>query len=163
MVITDKLNLDAAGRERLEKIPESKIYEDVPSSIEEIIQKVKDAEIITAWYVDITKEIIEATQKLRYIIVPAVRADLIDQKTATEKGIKILNCPTFTSQAVAEHAIGLMFAVKRQIVQANKSIIEGEFNSKNFGGTEVKGKTLVTFGFGNIGQKVVEIATRGVY
>lgn len=79
-------------------------------------------------------------------------------KPRQKKGIKILNCPTFTSQAVAEHAIGLMFAVKRHIVVSNQSILQGKYSGKRTEGTEVKGKTLVTFGYGNVGKKVVEMA-----
>ncbi len=158
IVITDKINLDQEGRKKLEQIPGVEIYDDVPTK-EQIIDRVKDADIATAWYIDFTREIIEATTNLKYIIVPAVGTDWIDHKTAGEKGIKILNCPTFNSQAVAEHAIALMFAIKRQIVAANLAILNGSFNSKDFEGTEVKGKSLVTYGFGNVGKKVIELAT----
>lgn len=158
VVITDKINFNVASRKKLEKIPNIKIYSDVPSSVEDIIERIKDAEIATAWYIDLTKEIIEAAPKLKYIVVPAVGTEWVDSKTATVKGIKILNCPTFNSQAVAEHAIGLMFAVKRQIVAANQSVLRGEYSAKKFEGTEVRGKTLVTLGYGNVGQRVTEMA-----
>ena len=123
VVITDKINFDASSRKKLEKIPDIKIYDDVPTSEKDIIERIKDAEIATAWYIDITREIIESAPKLKYIVVPAVGTEWVDSKAATEKGIKVLNCPTFNSQAVAEHAIGLMFAVKRQIVAAHQSIL----------------------------------------
>lgn len=158
IVITDKIDFPPETLEKLRKIPGIKIYDDVPSSKEEIIERIKDADVATTWYVDIPKDVIEATTKLKYIVVPAVQTDWVDKGAAREKGIKVLNCPTFTSQAVAEHALALMFAVKRQIVAANLQILNGGFNSKNFEGTEVKGKTLVTFGYGNIGKKIIEMA-----
>ncbi len=157
IVITDKINFSDKTMEGLKKIPGIEIYDDVPDK-ETIIERIKDADVATAWYVDITREIIESTTKLKYIVVPAVGTDWVNHEAANEKGIKILNCPTFNSQAVAEHAIGLMFAVKRQIVEANMSILEGGFNSKDFEGTEVKGKTLVTFGYGTVAKKVLEMA-----
>ncbi len=158
VVITDKINFDAQSRKRLEKIPNIRIYDDVPSGKEGIIERIKNADIVTAWYIDITREIIEAAPKLKYIVVPAVGTEWVDSKTATKKGIKVLNCPTFNSQAVAEHAIGLMFAVKRKIVAAHQSILKGEYSAKKFEGTEAKGKMLVTFGYGNVGQQVTELA-----
>lgn len=157
IVITDKINLDPESRKKLEQIPGIEIYDDVPEK-DKIIDRIKDADIATAWYVDFTREIIEAATNLKYIIVPAVGTDWVDHKAASKKGIKILNCPTFNSQAVAEHAIALMFAVKRHIVAANMAILNGSFNSKDFEGTEVKGKDLVAYGFGHVGQKVIELA-----
>jgi D-3-phosphoglycerate dehydrogenase len=158
IVIPDKLILDAESRSKLESFPDIKIYDDVVNDPQTIIERLKDAEVVTANYIDLTKEIIEALPKLKYIISPAVGYDWIDSKTATEKSIKILNCPTFNTQAVAEHAIALMFAVKRQILNANKSILNGKFDSMEYTGTEVSAKTLVCIGKGNIGSKVLSMA-----
>ena len=158
IVIPDKINLDKESRAKLESIPNIKIYDDVANDPATIINRIKDAEVVTANYIDLTKEIIESSPKLKYIISPAVGYDWIDSKTATEKGIKILNCPTFNTQAVAEHAIALMFAVKRQILNANKSILNGKFDSMEYTGTEVSGKTLVSVGNGNIGSKILTMA-----
>lgn len=158
IVIPDKLILDVESRAKLESFSDIKIYDDVVNDPLIIIERIKDAEIVTANYIDLTKEIIEASPKLKYIISPAVGYDWIDSKTATEKGIKILNCPTFNTQAVAEHAIALIFSVKRQILNANKSILNGKFDSMEFTGTEVSGKTLVCIGNGNIGSKILTMA-----
>lgn len=158
IVIPDLIKLDSNSRKKLESIPDIRIYDDVVNDPAIIIDRIKDAEVVSANYIDLTKEIIEASPKLKYIISPAVGYDWIDSKTATEKGIKILNCPTFNTQAVAEHAIALMFAVKRQILNANKSILNGKFDSMEFTGTEVLGKTLVCIGNGNIGSKVQMMA-----
>lgn len=158
IVIPDKILLDQESRKKLESISGIKIYDDVVNEPATIIDRIKDAEVITANYIDLTREIIEASPKLKYIISPAVGYDWIDSKTATEKGIKILNCPTFNTQAVAEHAIALMFAVKRQILNANKSILNGKFDSMEYTGSEVSGKTLVCVGNGNIGSKVQNMA-----
>lgn len=158
IVISDKIELDNDSRKKLENIAGVKIYDDVVNEPSVIIDRIKDAEIVTANYIDLTKEIIEACPKLKYIISPAVGYDWIDSKVATERGIKILNCPTFNTQAVAEHAIALMFAVKRHILNANKSILNGKFDSIEYSGTEVAGKTLVCIGNGNIGSKILTMA-----
>lgn len=159
IIIPDKIDLDTVSRKRLENFPDIQIFDDVVNKPETIMERIKDAEIVTANYIDLTSEIIKASPKLKYIISPAVGYDWIDLTAAKERGIKILNCPTFNTSAVAEHAIALMFAVARKIVLANNSIFEGKFDSMAFKGTEVRGKTLVCLGRGNIGSKVLTMAS----
>lgn len=159
IVIPDKISLDAESRKGLEALPDIKIFDDVINDPKIIIDRIKDAEVVTANYIDLTGEIITSSPKLKYIISPAVGYDWIDSKVASEHGIKILNCPTFNTQAVAEHAIALMFAVSRQIVKANNSILGGKFDSMAYTGTEVSGKTLVCLGNGNIGSKIIKMAS----
>jgi phosphoglycerate dehydrogenase-like enzyme len=154
IVIPDKIELDASSRKKLESIPDIQIFDDVVNKPETIIKRIRDAEVVTANYIDLTAEVIKNLPKLKYIISPAVGYDWIDSKVATERGIKILNCPTFNTRAVAEHAIALMFAVSRQLVQANNSILDGRFDSMAYTGAEVGGKTLVCIGNGNIGSKI---------
>lgn len=159
IVIPDKIGLDTKSRSVFESFDDIIIYDDVVNTPSVIIDRIKDAEIVTANYIDLTEEIISASPKLKYIISPAVGFDWIDYKAANLNGIKILNCPTFNTQAVAEHAIALMFAVKRKLLNAYKSILNGHFNSMEFVGTEVAGKKLVCIGNGNIGSKVLKMAS----
>lgn len=159
IVIPDKINLDKANRLKLESIPGITIYDDVVNDPKTIIDRIKDADVVTANYIDLTGEIIRSSPKLKYIISPAVGYDWIDSKAVSERGIKILNCPTYNTQAVAEHAIALVFAVSRQIVKANNSILDGRFDSMAYTGTEVSGKTLVCLGNGNIGSKILRMAS----
>lgn len=77
---------------------------------------------------------------------------------ATQQGIKIINCPTHNSYAVAEHAIGLIFAVARKIVSAHRSIENAEWTPAKFIGYEIAGKKLLTIGYGNIGKNIHRIA-----
>jgi len=158
IVIPDRIDLDKESRQKLEKIGDVKIYDDVVNDPKVIIERIKDAELVTANYIDLTKEIIEACPNLKFIVSPAVGYDWIDVKTATEKEIKILNCPTYNSQAVAEHAIALMFAVKRKILNFNRAILNGKFDSAESKGSEVLGKILVCVGNGNIGSKILKMA-----
>lgn len=159
IVIPDKIDLSTDGRKKIESIPGIKIYDDIINDPKTIIQRIGDAEIVTANYIDLTSEIIENAKNLKYIISPAVGCDWIDKDVATSKGVKILNCPTFNTQAVAEHAIALIFSVYRHIVQAHNSIVAGEFKPMTYVGSEVVGKKLITIGNGNIGSKIQKMAT----
>jgi len=159
IVIPDKIDVNQQSRKKLDTLSDIKIFDDIINDPKVIIERIGDAEIVTANFIDLTKEIIESCSNLKYIISPAVGYDWIDSDAATNKGIKILNCPTFNTQAVAEHAIALMFAIMRKILNANKSILNGKFDSMEFIGTEVSGKTLVTVGKGNIGSKILKMAS----
>lgn len=158
IVIPDKIELDDKSRGKLESIPGIKIFDDIVNDPKIIIERIKDAELVSANYIDLTAEIINSSPNLKYIISPAVGFDWIDVEAAKKNGIKILNCPTYNTRAVAEHAIALMFAVSRQIVLANNSILEGKFDSTAFLGSEVYGKTMVCVGHGNIGSKIITLA-----
>lgn len=158
IVITDNINISKENREKLEKISGITVYSDTNNDPKVIIERIKDANVATANFIDFPKEVIDNAPELKYIISPAKGYDWIDVKTATEKGIKVLNCPTFNAQAVAEHAIGLMFATERRVVEANRNILEGKYETQKFVGYEVGGKTLVTIGHGEVGKRVLKMA-----
>lgn len=157
IVIPDHIELEASARKRLEQYSGIRIYDDTVNDPNVIIDRVKDAGIVTANFIDFTAEIIEQSPQLKYIIAPAVGYDWIAVDAATKHGIRVLNCPTHNSQAVVEHAVALMFAVNRKIILAHQSILRGEY-PRDFVGTEVKDKHLVTVGYGNVGKKIVEMA-----
>jgi phosphoglycerate dehydrogenase-like enzyme len=157
IVITDKVDIDEAAAEKLRQLPAT-VFEDVPKTDDEIITRVKDAEIITANYIDITPSIIDACPKLKYIIVPAVGYEWVDYKYAASKGIEVINSPTHNSLAVAEHAIALLFAIVRNLFPAQTSLQAGRWQSRDFRGIELHGKKLGLVGHGSIGKNIEAMA-----
>lgn len=157
IVITDHIEISNEATTRLKDLLAT-IHEDVPADDAAIIDRIKDAEIITANYIDITAKIIDAAPKLKYIIVPAVGYEWVDYAYAAQKGIKVINCPTHNSQAVAELALGLMFTVGRKICDANNSLRSGEWQASQFKGLELSGKKLGLVGYGNIGKRIAKMA-----
>jgi lactate dehydrogenase-like 2-hydroxyacid dehydrogenase len=103
IVIPDPIDISEASKAQLIELG-ARLYNDIPTGTTALIERIKDAEIITANYIDITREVIDGATRLRYIIVPAVGYEWVDVAYASEKGITVLNCPTFNSEAVAEHA-----------------------------------------------------------
>ncbi len=98
-----------------------------------------------------TKEIIAGGKKLRVIGRAGAGVDNIDVPAATEKGILVLNTPGGNAEGAGELALALMFAVARQIPQADASMKAGKWDKKSFSGTELYGKTLGLVGIGNVG------------
>ncbi len=159
IVIPDSIHISDDAQMKLKTLySDFTFYQDTVNVPEAIKDRIKDAEIITANFIDLTEEIINSAPKLKYIISPAKGFDWIDVRAATKRGIRVLNCPSYNSRAVAEHAIGLMFAVKRSIFQAQMSIINGEYNTHKFLGTEVNSNLLVTVGYGNVAKHIISMA-----
>lgn len=132
-------------------------YNDLPET-EQLKKRLADAEIVVPNYVDLPQEVIDAAPQLKYIIAPSVGYDWIDSKYAASKSIQTLNCPTFNSQAVAEHFIGLLLALKRKIISANSHLAGGMWLPADFAGTEVNNARLGLVGYGNIGKKIESLA-----
>ncbi len=106
----------------------------------------------------VTREVIDAGSKLKAIVRAGVGLDNIDVAYAKEKGIKVLNTPTASTQSVAELTIAYLMALARNIPLMTASMKAGKWEKKSFVGVEVAGKTLGLIGSGRIGQAVADKA-----
>ncbi len=106
----------------------------------------------------VTAEVIEAGQRLRVIGRAGVGVDNIDVEKATERGIMVVNAPTPTVVAVAEHTMALLLATARHVPRADASLREGKWLKKQLVGTTVAGKVLGIVGLGRIGTAVAKRA-----
>lgn len=100
-----------------------------------------------------------ALPRLKVIGRAGIGVDTIDVPAATEAGIVVMNTPFGNSITTAEHSIAMMFALARQIPEANASTHAGKWEKSKFMGVELYGKTLGIVGCGNIGAIV---ATRAI-
>src|SRR6201992_2260348 len=101
-----------------------------------------------------TAKIIEKATKLRVIGRAGIGVDNVEIPAATAKGIIVMNTPFGNSITTAEHAITLMWALAREIPQADASTQAGKWEKNRFMGVEITGKTLGVVGCGNIGSLV---------
>lgn len=85
--------------------------------------------------------------------------DNIDLKTATQKGIIVVNTPESNTMAAAELAITLSYAVFRNLVQAVSAGRNRDFRRGRFIGSELEGKTVGIIGLGRIGSIVARKLT----
>jgi D-3-phosphoglycerate dehydrogenase len=105
-----------------------------------------------------TAEIIARADNLKVIGRAGIGVDNIDLAAASARGIVVMNTPFGNSITTAEHAIALMFALARQIPEANASTHAGKWEKSKFMGVEITGKTLGLIGCGNIGSVVASRA-----
>lgn len=107
----------------------------------------------------VTEKLIAAATHLKVVGRAGIGVDNVDIPAASRRGIIVMNTPFGNSITTAEHAIALMFAVARQLPEANASTHAGKWEKNRFMGVEITGKTLGVIGCGNIGSIV---AMRGV-
>lgn len=107
----------------------------------------------------VTEKLIAAAKKLKVVGRAGIGVDNVDIPAASRRGIIVMNTPFGNSITTAEHAIALMFAVARQLPEADTSTRAGKWEKNRFMGVEITGKTLGVVGCGNIGSIV---ATRGI-
>lgn len=106
----------------------------------------------------VTKEILDAATNLKVIGRAGIGVDNVDIPYASSKGVVVMNTPFGNSITTAEHAIALMFALARQLPEANAQTQAGKWPKNDFMGVEVTGKTLGLIGAGNIGSIVASRA-----
>jgi D-3-phosphoglycerate dehydrogenase / 2-oxoglutarate reductase len=107
----------------------------------------------------LTREVIERAERLRVIGRAGVGVDNVDLEAASERGIVVANAPQSTVVAAAEHTVGLLLALSRNIPQAHEALRAGRWERSRFAGLELAGKTLGLVGFGRIGQQVARRAS----
>ena len=106
----------------------------------------------------VTKELLEVAPRLRVVGRAGIGVDNVDVKSATARGVVVMNTPNGNAITTAEHAIAMMFALARQLPEASTSTRAGKWEKSRFMGTELTGKTLGLIGCGNIGSIVADRA-----
>lgn len=133
----------------------------------EILRRAKGVSAIVSMVTDrMDAEVFEAAgQQLKIVANFAVGFDNIDVREAERRGILVANTPGVLTQAVAEHALGMMIAVARRIVEADDFTRAGKYAGwmpLGFMGQSLWGKTLGIIGVGRIGTWMAEAAHRGL-
>jgi D-3-phosphoglycerate dehydrogenase len=106
----------------------------------------------------VTKALLEAANALKVVGRAGIGVDNVDIPAATARGVVVMNTPFGNSITTAEHAIALMFALARQLPEADASTQAGKWEKNRFMGVELTAKTLGLIGAGNIGSIVASRA-----
>ena len=128
----------------------------------ELIKNLQDKDGALVMLSDkIDRELIEACPNLKAVSNLAVGYNNIDVEAAKEADIIATNVPEVLTEATAELTWALLMAIARRIVEADKFLRAGKFNSwgpKLLMGNDIYGKNLGIIGFGDIGQAVARKA-----
>jgi len=94
---------------------------------------------------------------VKYITLRSAGYNNISLKSAKRIGLKVANAPNYSPHAIAEHAIGLLLALNRNLIKANKQVNQYNFLLDELIGVNLKGKTIGIIGTGRIGAILVKL------
>jgi D-3-phosphoglycerate dehydrogenase len=100
----------------------------------------------------LTADLIAKGTKLKVIGRAGVGVDNVDVEAATRQGIVVANAPESNVVSAAEHTVGLLVALARNIPQAHAALVDGRWEREKWGGVELAEKPLGILGFGRIGH-----------
>ena len=156
VLISDKMDPKAAEIFRARGVEVDEITGKTPEELKAIIGQYDGLAIRSS--TKATKEILDAATNLKVIGRAGIGVDNVDIPAASAAGIVVMNTPFGNSITTAEHAIALMFALARQLPEADASTQAGKWEKNRFMGVELTGKTLGLIGAGNIGSIVADRA-----
>jgi len=156
VLISDKMDPKAAQIFRERGVEVDEITGKTPEELKAIIGQYDGLAIRSS--TKVTKEILDAATNLKVVGRAGIGVDNVDIPSASAKGVVVMNTPFGNSITTAEHAIALMFALARQLPEADLSTQAGKWEKNRFMGVELTSKTLGLIGAGNIGSIVADRA-----
>lgn len=135
--------------------------EDLPPSRETLLEKVSGCHALLTLLSDrIDGEVMDAAgPDLKVISNYAVGFNNIDVEEATKRGIRVGNTPGVLTDATADIAAALLFAVGRKIIESNHAVHNDEWKTwepLGYIGTDLVGKTIGIVGMGRIGYAMAK-------
>ncbi len=123
------------------------------------VEQYKDAEIVSTFiYSSLSKEVLEKMPNVKCVVTRSTGYDHIDLQYCKEKGIVVMNVPSYGVHTVAEQTFALMLALTRKIFPSIQRTQHGDFSMEGLQGVDLCGKTLGVIGGGKIGTSVITIA-----
>ena len=115
------------------------------------IDRAQDADVIMIANMPLKGEVIRACKNLKFINVAFTGVDHVDLAAAKEMDVKVSNASGYSTQSVAELALGMMLSLLRNVPQVEERCRAGK-TKDGLVGTELRGKTVGIVGAGAIGQ-----------
>ena len=155
ILIADQLSQD--GIEMLSAEHEVELW--LGLSEDALVEAVTEVQgLIVRSETQVTARVVEAGGALMVIGRAGVGVDNIDVNAATACGIIVVNAPLANTVSTAEHTLGMMLALARNIPQGDASLRAGRWDRSAYTGIELRGRTLGVIGLGRIGNEVARRA-----
>ena len=128
-----------------------------------IAEAIGDAEIAVTNKTPISKETMDKCSQLKLIAVLATGYNVVDYEYAKEKGIPVVNVPTYGTQIVGQYAVGLLLEICSHYQHHSDTVKAGKWQNHedwcywDFPMIELSGKTAGIIGLGRIGQSTAKI------
>lgn len=129
-----------------------------------IAERLQGADIAVINKTPISRETLDRCPDLKLIAVLATGYNVVDFKYAREKGIPVVNVPTYGTASVSQFSIALLLEVCHHIGHHDRTVHEGKWSANidwcywDYPLIELEGKTMGIIGFGRIGQAEGRVA-----
>lgn len=150
--------------DELGKLGELVVYDRVSYVDAPVIrEKIGDADIVITNKTPLTKETFDACPNIKAVAVLATGYNVIDYAYAKEKGIPVMNVPTYGAQIVGQYAVGLLLEICSHFAHHDAAVKEGRWEHNDdwcfwdYPMIELYGKTAGIIGLGRIGQSTAKI------
>lgn len=151
--------------EGLEALGEVTVYDRTAYQESPLIaERIGDAEIVVMNKTPISRETMDKCPNIKLIAVLATGYNVVDYAYAKEKGIPVVNVPTYGTMSVSQYSIALLLEICHHIGHHSASVYAGNWASNvdwcywDYPLIELDGKTIGIIGFGRIGQAEGRIA-----
>jgi phosphoglycerate dehydrogenase-like enzyme len=131
------------------------IYYEETSSEDDLLLRVREADILVTSNYPISKRVIESAHNLKMISVSFAGFDNIDLDAAKTNNITVTNTPGYCIESVSELAVCLAICLLRKVMQANNNVLEGKWR-QGLNGFELNSKTIGVIGLGHIGLETAK-------
>ncbi|MBQ6695231.1 MAG: D-2-hydroxyacid dehydrogenase [Lachnospiraceae bacterium] len=134
-------------------------------TIEEVAERVKDADIIIANKSPLNEQTLKDAPNVKLICELATGFDNVDLAYCKSRGIKVCNVRDYSTGMVAQHTLTLALALSQKLFHYDNYVKSGAYSAQdrfsNFDVPfyELEGKTWGIVGMGNIGKRVAKLAT----
>ena len=125
-----------------------------PKDLRSCISEVDALIVRSATQVD--AELLEAANRLQVVGRAGVGLDNVDTAAATASGILVCNAPESNVVSAAEHSVGLLLALARNVAQAHGALVDGRWERSAWTGVELLNKTVGIVGLGRVGRLVAQ-------
>ena len=134
------------------------------TSPQELTDRHLDAWCVITNKVVLDQDFFAARPNLRLVCITATGINNVDLVAANERGVEVVNCRGYSTEAVAQHTFMLILALVRSLPQYQRDVAAGAWSRADmfclldYPVGELQGLRLGIVGYGDIGKRVAEIA-----
>lgn len=133
------------------------LWDSLPENQDDLGNRISKADLAVIANYPLKKEALDKASSLKYLCVAFTGVDHVDIDTCREKDIAVSNCAGYSTESVAELAIGMMLSLYRKLAEGQDAAAHGKTGA-GLRGIEIKDRTVGIIGTGAIGYRTANLA-----